>query len=58
MQKKYKILKTNPGIKAIAHPDVLLTIKASDFTGSTSGMINYVKDNQPKKVMLVTECSR
>ena len=35
-------------------PDV---IKASDFTGSTSGMINYVKDKQPKKVMLVTECS-
>ena len=32
-------------------------IKASDFAGSTSGMINYVKDNQPKKVMMVTECS-
>ena len=27
-----------------------------DFAGSTSGMINYVKDNQPKKVMMVTEC--
>ena len=35
-------------------PDV---IKASDFTGSTSGMIKYVKDNQPEKVMMVTECS-
>ena len=48
----------NPGIKIIAHtecpPDV---IEASDFAGSTSGMIKYVKDNQPKKVMLVTECS-
>ena len=32
-------------------------IKASDFAGSTSGMVKYVKDNQPKKVMLVTECS-
>ena len=32
-------------------------IKASDFAGSTSGMIKYVKDNQPKKVMMVTECS-
>ena len=32
-------------------------INASDFTGSTSGMIKYVKDNQPKKVMMVTECS-
>ena len=35
-------------------PDV---IQASDFTGSTSGMIKYVKDKQPKKVMMVTECS-
>ena len=34
-----------------------LVIKASDFAGSTSGMINYVRDNQPKKVMMVTECS-
>ena len=31
--------------------------KASDFTGSTSGMSEYVKKNQPKKVMMVTECS-
>ena len=32
-------------------------IQASDFAGSTSGMIKYVKENQPKKVMMVTECS-
>ena len=52
------IKKQNPGIKVIAHPECPPdVIKASDFTGSTSGMINYVKDNQPKKVMLVTECS-
>ena len=25
--------------------------------GSAWGMIKYVKDNQPKKVMMVTECS-
>ena len=48
----------NPGIKIIAHPECPPdVIKASDFTGSTSGMVKYVKDNQPKKVMLVTECS-
>ena len=29
----------------------------ADFTGSTSGMIKWVKDNQPSKVLLVTECS-
>ena len=52
------IKKANPGIKVIGHPecpdDVL---NACDFAGSTGGMINYVKKNQPKKVMLVTECS-
>ncbi len=48
----------NPGIKIIAHPECPPdVIKASDFAGSTGGMIQYVKDNQPKKVMMVTECS-
>ena len=48
----------NPGIKVIAHPECPPdVIEVSDFAGSTSGMIKYVKDNQPKKVMLVTECS-
>ena len=54
----HDIRKNNPGIKIIAHPECPPdVIKASDFAGSTSGMIKYVKDNQPKKVMLVTECS-
>ena len=48
----------NPGIKVIAHPECPPdVIEASDFAGSTSGMVKYVKENQPKKVMLVTECS-
>ena len=48
----------NPGIKIIAHPECPPdVIEASDFAGSTGGMIKYVKDNQPKKVMMVTECS-
>ena len=48
----------NPGIKIIAHPECPPdVIKASDFAGSTGGMIKYVKENQPKKVMMVTECS-
>ena len=52
------IRKNNPGIKIIAHPECPPeVIKASDFAGSTSGMIDYVKNNQPKKVMMVTECS-
>ena len=53
-----EIRKNNPGIKVIAHPECPPdVIKASDFTGSTSGMIKYVKDKQPEKVMMVTECS-
>ena len=53
-----EIKKNNPGIKVIAHPECPPdVIKASDFTGSTSSMIKYVKDNQPDKVMMVTECS-
>ena len=47
-----------PGLKIIAHPECPPdVIAAADFTGSTSGMINWVKDKRPAKVMLVTECS-
>jgi quinolinate synthase len=54
----HDIRENNPGIKIIAHPECPPdVIKASDFAGSTSGMIKYVQDNQPKKVMMVTECS-
>jgi quinolinate synthase len=49
---------TTPGIKIIAHPECPPeVIAAADFTGSTSGMINYVTENRPPKVILVTECS-
>ena len=46
------------GIVVLAHPECPPEVVAvSDFTGSTAGMNNYVKDNQPKKVIMVTECS-
>ena len=48
----------DPGVKIIAHPECPPdVIDAADFTGSTSGMIKWVEDNQPSKVLLVTECS-
>ncbi len=48
----------NPGVKIIAHPECPPdVIKVADFTGSTSAMINYVKEKRPKKALLVTECS-
>ena len=53
-----EIKKLNPGIVVIAHPECPPdVIKASDFAGSTTGMSKYVNKNQPKKVMMVTECS-
>ncbi len=53
-----EIRNQNPGIVVIAHPECPPdVIKASDFAGSTTGMSKYVKNNQPKKVMMVTECS-
>ncbi len=53
-----EIKNQNPGIVVIAHPECPPdVIKASDFAGSTAGMSKYVKNNQPKKVMMVTECS-
>jgi len=53
-----EIKEQNPGIVVIAHPECPPdVINASDFAGSTTGMSDYVKKNQPKKVMMVTECS-
>ncbi len=48
----------DPSVKIIAHPECPPdVIKAADFTGSTSGMIDWVKKHKPAKVVLVTECS-
>ena len=48
----------HPETKIIAHPECTPeVVAASDFTGSTSGIINWVHKNRPKEAMLVTECS-
>ena len=48
----------NPGIKVLAHPECHPEVVAeSDYTGSTSGMINWVRTRRPPKVVMVTECS-
>jgi len=47
-----------PGIKILAHPECPPdVIEAADYTGSTSGMIKWVKDRKPARAVLVTECS-
>jgi quinolinate synthase len=46
------------GISVIAHPecppDVL---DEADFVGSTKGMIDWVGDHRPERVVMITECS-
>ncbi len=48
----------DPTVQIVAHPECPPdVIEASDFTGSTAHMIDYVRKNKPKRVVLVTECS-
>jgi quinolinate synthase len=48
----------DPNIQIIAHPECPPDVLAeADFTGSTAHMIDWVRQNRPKRVVLVTECS-
>ncbi|MEN8723039.1 MAG: quinolinate synthase NadA [Alphaproteobacteria bacterium] len=50
--------KSHPGVVVLAHPECPPdVIAAADFTGSTSGLINYVDQKRPKRVVMITECS-
>lgn len=45
-------------IAVIAHPECPPDVLAeADYVGSTHGMINWVTDNHPDRVMMITECS-
>ena len=46
------------GIQIIAHPECPPDVLAeADFVGSTANMINWVKNEAPPQVIMVTECS-
>ncbi len=48
----------HPGTRIIAHPECPPDVVAeADYTGSTSGIIDYVGREQPAQALLVTECS-
>lgn len=45
-------------ITVIAHPECPPDVLAeADYVGSTHGMINWVTDHHPDRVMMITECS-
>jgi quinolinate synthase len=47
----------DPGVQIVAHPECPPDVVAmADFTGSTAAMIDYVK-HQSGRIVLVTECS-
>jgi quinolinate synthase len=48
----------DPSVMIIAHPECPPDVLAeADFTGSTAHMINWVRNNRPKRVVMITECS-
>lgn len=48
----------DPTIEIVAHPECHPSVlDVSDYSGSTSGMIDYVRTRRPERVLLVTECS-
>ena len=53
-----RVREDDPSVQIIAHPECPPDVIAeADYTGSTSGMIDFVRKRQPKRVVLVTECS-
>jgi quinolinate synthase len=48
----------DPSLQIIAHPECPPdVIEEADYTGSTAGMIEWVRQNRPRRVVMVTDCS-
>lgn len=47
-----------PDVLVLAHPECSpAVVKASDFSGSTTAMVKYVRQSQARRFLLLTECS-
>lgn len=53
-----QLREAHPGVVILAHPECPPEVlEAADYAGSTAALANYVADNHPAKVVLLTECS-
>lgn len=53
-----QLREAHPGVVILAHPECPPEVlEAADFAGSTSALANYVAEESPNKVVLLTECS-
>lgn len=49
---------SHPGVIVLAHPECPPeVVEAADFSGSTAMLSDYVEEKQPRRVVLLTECS-
>ncbi len=52
------VRKQFPDVLVLAHPECSPeVVEASDYSGSTSKMIDYVRDSRAERYLLLTECS-
>lgn len=53
-----QIRENHPGVTVLAHPECPPEVVAeADFSGSTAAMSDYVENQRPPRVVLLTECS-
>jgi len=56
LEKLLKLVEENPDAHIIAHPESAPHIlEAAEFVGSTTGLLNYVKQSEHKKFIVATE---
>jgi len=53
----FKIRTEYPDVKVVSHPECTPEICAeSDFVGSTTQMLNYMRETEAKEFLMLTEC--